>query len=66
MLNLFEVQPGQVIRLKSGVTAEVIQNIGDGIWLNARFANGDEELVFCEDIAGLADSFTPSQSNGRT
>jgi hypothetical protein len=53
VLNLLEIQPGQVIRLKSGATAEVIQNIGDGIWLNARFANGDEELVFCEDIAGL-------------
>lgn len=53
MLNLLEIQPGQVVRLKNGTTAEVIENIGDGIWLNARFPNGDEELVFCEDIAGL-------------
>lgn len=55
MLNLLEIQPGQTIRLKNGTTAEVVENVGDGIWLNARLADGDEELVFCEDIAGLED-----------
>lgn len=55
MLNLLEIQPGQMIRLKDGTTAEVIENVGDGIWLNARLASGEEELVFCEDIAGLAE-----------
>lgn len=54
MLNLMDVQPGQVIRMKSGATAEVVENVGDGMWLKARFENGDEELVFCEDIAGPA------------
>ena len=53
MLNLLAIQPGQVIRLKNGTSAEVIENVGDGIWLNARFSGGDEELVFCEDVAGL-------------
>ena len=53
MINLLEIQPGQTIRLKNGTTAEVVENIGDGIWLNARFADGTEELVFCEDIAGV-------------
>ena len=56
MLNLMEVQPGQVIRLKNGTTAEVVENVGDGIWLKAKFENEDEELVFCEDIAGIAES----------
>ena len=56
MLNLLEIKPGQVIRLKSGTTAEVIENVGDGLWLNARLNNGDEELVFCEDITGLEES----------
>ncbi|TFY99857.1 hypothetical protein [Ramlibacter rhizophilus] len=56
MLNLLAIEPGQVVRLKNGTTAEVIQNIGDGIWLNARFADGSEDLVFCEDIAGLAET----------
>ena len=56
MLNLLAIEPGQVIRLKNGATAEVIENVGDGIWLNARFEGGDEELVFCEDIAGLEET----------
>lgn len=53
MLNLMEVQIGQWIRLKNGSTAEVTDNVGDGMWLKAKFESGDEELVFCEDIAGL-------------
>lgn len=56
MLNLLEVEPGQVIRLKDGTTAEVLENVGDGLWLNARLASGEEELVFCEDIAGLEET----------
>lgn len=55
MLNLMEVQPGQWIRLKNGDTAEVTDNVGDGMWLKAKFASGDEELVFCEDIASLSE-----------
>ncbi len=53
MLNLLAVEPGQILLLKDGSTAEVVENIGDGIWLKARLASGDEDLVFCEDIAGL-------------
>ncbi|GAA5235454.1 hypothetical protein FOZ76_04900 [Verticiella sediminum] len=53
MLNLMDIQPGQCIRLTNGVTGEVIENAGDGMWVKARFEAGDEELVFCEDIAGL-------------
>jgi len=55
MLNLMQVQPGQVIQLKDGTTAQVVENMGDGIWLKARIASGDEDLVFCEDIAGLVE-----------
>lgn len=55
MLNLMDVQPGQVIRLKNDTTAEVVENVGDGMWLKAKFEGGDEELVFCEDIAGLVE-----------
>lgn len=55
MLNLIEVNAGQKIRLKTGETLEVVENIGDGIWLKAKLADGEEDLVFCEDIAGLAE-----------
>lgn len=53
MLNLLDVQPGQLMVLKSGVQAEVLENIGDGIWLKCKMPDGEEELVFCEDIAGV-------------
>ena len=56
MLNLLDVQPGQVLRMKDGSTAEVTENIGDGIWLKAKVDGGEEDLVFCEDIAGLQDT----------
>ena len=55
ILNLLAIEPGQVVRLKSGGTAEVTENIGDGIWLKARMADGEEDLLFFEDIAGLED-----------
>ncbi|WP_326541169.1 hypothetical protein [Pseudorhodoferax sp.] len=61
MLNLLTVQPGQHIRLRNGALCEVVENIGDGIWLQARVVEQDgapapsdePELVHCEDIAGL-------------
>ena len=56
MLNLLAIVPGQVLRLKDGSSAEVTENIGDGIWLKARMPDGEEDLVFCEDITGLAET----------
>ncbi len=53
MINLLTIEPGQVLLLKDGSTAQVVKNIGDGIWLEARTESGEEELVFCEDIAGV-------------
>ena len=65
MLNLLAIVPGQVLRLKDGSSAEVTENIGDGIWLNARGADGMEELVFCEDIASVEPALA-QQAHGRT
>jgi hypothetical protein len=50
------LNPGKSSGSKSGGTAEVVENIGDGIWLKARMPDGEEDLVFCEDIAGLAET----------
>jgi hypothetical protein len=55
MLNLLAIEPGHRIQLKSGDTVEVVENIGDGIWLKAKTADGEEDLVFCEDVVGLAE-----------
>lgn len=56
MLNLLAIEPGHFVRLKSGTTVEVVENLGDGIWLKARMPDGEEDLVFCEDIEGLAEA----------
>jgi hypothetical protein len=56
MINLMTVEPGQKLRLKDGTIAEVVESIGDGIWVQARRAGGgDEELVHCEEIVGSAE-----------
>ena len=55
MLNLLAIEPGHRIKLKNGDTVEVVENIGDGIWLKAKMADGEEDLVFCEDVQGLAE-----------
>jgi len=56
MLNLMNVQVGQSIRLKNGTVAEVVDNIGDGIWLQLRLpGSGEEELVHCEEMVELVE-----------
>lgn len=58
MLNLLEVKPGQKVRLKSGEVCEVVENIGDGIWLQLRKPGGmsEDELVHCEEMVALVES----------
>ena len=63
MLNFMTVQVGQKLQLRDGRLAEVTSNIGDGIWLEVRFATpdgtfpeGEEgELLHCEEVSGLAE-----------
>lgn len=61
MLNLLAIEPGQSIVLKNGDTVKIVENIGDGIWLKAQMPDGEEELVFCEDIATLANEQAQGQ-----
>ncbi|RYZ12182.1 MAG: hypothetical protein EOO24_04080 [Comamonadaceae bacterium] len=62
MLNLMHLAVGQKLLLRNGAVAEIVDNLGDGIWLQMRMLSlpdgaapaEDEELVHCEEIAGLA------------
>ena len=64
MLNLMTVKAGARIRLRDGTIREVIENYGDGAWLQARVVEspaapdqiGTEDMVHCEEIVGLEDS----------
>lgn len=61
IVNLFEVEPGQVVRLHSGATAEVVSNPRDGVWLFVRYLDspddpeqaGVEDMVFAQDVVEL-------------
>lgn len=58
MVNVMDLQPGDKIRLGGEVTAEVVANPRDGIWIQVRYLThpenpeqvGMEELLFAEDI----------------
>ncbi len=64
MINLMTTAEGTRLRLKNGAIGEIVENLGDGIWVQLRMvapstagdvAVGDEELVHCEEVVGLAD-----------
>ncbi len=63
MLNLMNLTVGQHLKLRNGAVGEIVDNMGDGIWVTLKFTDaapgspavGEEELVHCEEVAGLAD-----------
>lgn len=63
-VNLLDVKPGQKILMKNQSIAEVLENLGDGIWVKGRFIEapqdpslvGSEELCYCEDIQKVLDA----------
>lgn len=64
MLNLLDLQPGATLQLREGVTAVVVENMGDGQWLMVRYLTvpgqpddvGKEELCHSQDIVKLLDA----------
>lgn len=58
MINVLELETGAHIRLLGDVTAEVVANPRDGVWVLIRYLTapdspaqvGTEELVFAEHI----------------
>lgn len=57
-VHLMDLQPGQRLLLKNQAVAEVLENLGDGIWVQVRFIEspedpsvvGTEELCHCEEV----------------
>jgi hypothetical protein len=58
MLDVYKVQDGARLVIAGGLTAEVIENMGDGEWLRVRLLSGDrpgeEELCHATDVLELA------------
>ncbi len=63
-VNFLELQPGQRIVLRNQAVAEVLENLGDGIWVKGRFVEspadpslvGSEDLCYCEDVLRIAET----------
>ena len=61
IVNLFDVEPGQKVRLYGDATAEVVSNPRDGVWLFVRYLTspedpdqvGTEDMVFAQDVLEL-------------
>lgn len=60
MIDLMPIAPGDVLTLLNGADVEVIENIGDGQWVNVRYLThpdealvGQEELCHGSDIKAL-------------
>jgi hypothetical protein len=61
MINLIDLSRGTVVKLVTGDTAEVIENMGDGQWVLVRYLTprdpmliGIEELCHAQDIVEVA------------
>ena len=58
MLAVNDIVPGRKLLLGGGLTAEVIENLGDGEWLRVRILSGAdagvEELCHATDVQELA------------
>jgi hypothetical protein len=58
MLVVNDVAVGTKLRIAGGLTAEVIENMGDGEWLRVRILSGAdtgvEELCHATDVLELA------------
>lgn len=62
-VHLMDLQPGQRLLLKNQAVAEVLENLGDGIWVQVRFIEspedpsivGTEELCHCEEVVRVVE-----------
>ncbi len=54
MINVLELQPGTRVELTDGSRVTVIENMGDGQWIEASpdGATGGE-LIHCQDVARI-------------
>ncbi|MGA2392013.1 MAG: hypothetical protein ABSH03_01525 [Candidatus Lustribacter sp.] len=57
-----DLRPGERIRLKGDILAEVLENPGDGMWIIVRYletpagpvTGGDPEMVTADDVIARA------------
>jgi hypothetical protein len=62
MINVISIEPGARLMLVTGALAEVVENVGDGQWLNIRYVEaedasiiGEEELCHASDVKSIVE-----------
>jgi hypothetical protein len=61
IINLRLLEPGTIISLSDGSTAEVVSNPLDGVWVFARYLSspndssmvGTEEMIFAQNVVEI-------------
>jgi hypothetical protein len=57
MLAVYDVAVGAKLVIAGGLTAEVVENMGDGEWLRVKLLSGDqageEELCHATDVQAV-------------
>lgn len=63
MINVLDVKVGQRLLLQGGISAEVVENMDDGMWLQVKYLeapNGNDvgaiELCHAQDILKITDA----------
>ncbi len=64
VVNLRHLEPGMVLSLANGASAEVVSNPQDGIWIYGRYLTypedpsqeGVEEMLFAQDIVSVLET----------
>jgi hypothetical protein len=63
MIHVLDLKPGERLRLREGIVARVVENMGDGMWLQVEYLDvpgspsevGALELCHAQDIVGVMD-----------
>lgn len=63
MINVLDIQVGQRLLLQGGISAEVVENMEDGMWLQVKYLEspnaddvGSVELCHAQDILKITDA----------
>lgn len=63
MINVLDIKVGQRLQLHGGISAEVVENMDDGMWLQVKYLEapnpddvGSIELCHAQDIVKLTDA----------
>ncbi|MBE7204663.1 MAG: hypothetical protein INR70_43650 [Parafilimonas terrae] len=57
MINVFDIKAGEMLALREGIVAKVVENMADGMWLQVEYLEvpGDESQVGAVELCHAQD-----------